>query len=207
MSKKWICLLMASILVCAPLAGCGTEKIEQETPPAQSTAVQEEQPPAEEKVLVVYFSATGNTDRAAGIIAEATGGTLLQLEPKQPYTDADLDYLDEQSRVCREHDNPALRQVELERTEVADWDSISVVYLGYPIWWGEAAWPVESFVKANDFAGKTVIPFCTSASSGMGESGTQLAELAAAGDWREGKRFSSSASEEEILEWIQSLEF
>ena len=132
MSKKWICLLMASILACAPLAGCGTEKIEQETPPAQSTAVQEEQPPAEEKVLVVYFSATGNTDRAAGIIAEATGGTLLQLEPKQPYTDADLDYLDEQSRVCREHDNPALRQVELERTEVEDWDSISVVYLGYP---------------------------------------------------------------------------
>lgn len=207
MSKKWICLLMASILMCMSLAGCGTEKAEQETPPAQSTVVQEEQPSAEEKVLVVYFSATGNTDRAAGTIAKATGGTLLQLEPKQPYTETDLDYLDEQSRVCREHDNPALRQVELERTEVEDWDSISVVYLGYPIWWGEAAWPVESFVRANDFAGKTVIPFCTSASSGMGESGTQLAELAAAGDWREGKRFSSSASEAEILEWIQSLEF
>lgn len=78
---------------------------------------------------------------------------------------------------------------------------------GHAIWWGIAAWPVDTFVENNDFTGKTVIPFCTSASSGMGESGTQLAELAAAGDWQEGKRFSSSASEEEILEWIQSLEF
>lgn len=86
-----------------------------------------------------------------------------------------------------------------------DWDSIETVYLGYPIWWGIAAWPVDTFVKANDFTGKTVIPFCISASSSIGSSDKQLAEMAGTGEWLEGKRFSSSASEEEVKSWIEGL--
>ncbi len=79
------------------------------------------------------------------------------------------------------------------------------MFVGYPIWWGIAAWPVNGFVSANDFTGKTVIPFCTSASSGIGESGTLLEELAGTGNWLEGMRFRSNASEETVQEWVRSL--
>ena len=126
-------------------------------------------------VLVVYYSATGNTEAVAGYIAEATGGDLFELEPAEPYTDADLNWTDENSRVSREYADESLRDVELTATEVENWDSYDTVFLGYPIWWGIAAWPVDGFVEPNDFTGKTVIPFCTSASSGLGDSGTLLA--------------------------------
>lgn len=90
-------------------------------------------------------------------------------------------------------------------TTIDGWESASVVYVGYPLWWGIAAWPVNSFVKANDFAGKTVIPFCTSASSGLGESGELLEELGGSGEWKEGMRFQSNVSDEEVREWVESL--
>lgn len=89
---------------------------------------------------------------------------------------------------------------------VDDWQDVDTVYIGYPVWWGIAAWPVNTFVEANDFTGKTVIPFCTSASSGLGESGELLAELADTGDWQEGMRFRSSVSEEDVTAWVESLE-
>lgn len=95
--------------------------------------------------------------------------------------------------------------MELTSTTVDGWDSYDTVFLGYPIWWGIAAWPVDNFVKANDFTGKTVIPFCTSSSSGLGRSGELLAELAGTGEWQEGRRFSSSAQESAITEWLNSL--
>ena len=95
--------------------------------------------------------------------------------------------------------------MELTATEVENWDSYDTVFLGYPIWWGIAAWPVDGFVEANDFTGKTVIPFCTSSSSGLGESGELLEELAASGDWQEGERFRSSASQEDVNQWVDSL--
>ena len=95
--------------------------------------------------------------------------------------------------------------MELTTTEVENWDSYDTVFIGYPIWWGIAAWPVDGFVEANDFTGKTVIPFCTSSSSGLGESGELLAELAGTGDWQEGQRFRSSASQEDVNEWVDSL--
>ncbi len=159
----------------------------------------------ETKTAVVYFSATGHTDHVAQIIAEVTGGEVLQLEPQEPYTTADLNYNDSNSRVSKEHDDESLRDVLLTVDTLEDWDSIETVYFGYPIWWGIAAWPVDTFVKANDFTGKTVIPFCTSASSSIGNSDKQLAEMAGTGDWLEGKRFSSSASEEEVKSWVESL--
>ncbi len=160
---------------------------------------------ADGNVLVVYYSATGNTEGVANTIADITGGDLFELEPVEPYTDEDLNYSDENSRVSREHEDESLRNVELTSTTVDNWDSYDTVFIGYPIWWGEAAWPVDSFVENNDFTGKTVIPFATSASSGMGESGQLLADMAGTGDWQEGQRFSSSADEADVQEWIDGL--
>ena len=156
-------------------------------------------------VLVVYYSATGNTEAVAGYIAEATGGDLFELEPAEPYNDADLNWTDENSRVTLEHEDESLRDVELVADTVDNWDSYDTVFIGYPIWWGIAAWPVDGFVEANDFTGKTVIPFCTSSSSGLGQSGELLAEMAGTGDWLEGQRFRSSASQEDVTEWVASL--
>lgn len=156
-------------------------------------------------VLVVYYSATGNTEAVAGYIAEATGGDLFEITPAEPYTSADLNWTDENSRVTLEHEDESLRDVELVADTVDNWDSYDTVFIGYPIWWGIAAWPVDGFVEANDFTGKTVIPFCTSSSSGLGQSGELLAEMAGTGDWQEGQRFRSSASQEDVTEWVDSL--
>lgn len=178
---------------------------------ASSTAtseesVSEQDPEGEaENTLVVYFSATGNTEQAAAYIADITGGDLFELEPAAPYTDEDLNYSNEDSRVSREHEDESLRDVELVADTVENWDSYDTVFIGYPIWWGIAAWPVDTFVEANDFTGKTVIPFATSASSGLGESGQLLAELVGTGDWQEGMRFRSSVSEGDVQEWLDSL--
>ena len=157
-------------------------------------------------VLVVYYSATGNTEGVANYIAEATGGDLFEITPAEPYTDDDLNWSDENSRVTREHEDESLRDVELTTTQVENWDSYDTVFLGYPIWWGVATWPVDGFVEANDFTGKTVIPFCTSSSSGLVESGDLLAELAASGDWQEGQRFRGGASQADVAAWVESLD-
>ena len=133
-----------------------------------------ETPSGENSVLVVFFSAQGHTERVAGYIAAATGGDLFELTPADPYTSEDLDYNDADSRVVQEYEakqKGTLADVELTQTTVNGWATYETVFLGYPIWWHEAAWPVNTFVRANDFTGKTVIPFCTSASSGLGQSG------------------------------------
>ena len=159
------------------------------------------------KTLVVYFSGTGNTERVAQDIAAATGADLFEILPAEPYTSADLNYNDDTSRVVREHDDESLRDVVLTTTAVENWADYDTVFLGYPIWWGIAAWPVSSFVKANDFTGKTVIPFATSASSGMGQSGSALAQLAGTGLWQEGQRFSSGVSTADVESWVRGLGF
>ena len=166
---------------------------------------QPEQPAEDNRVLVAYFSATGNTETVAGYIADATGGDLFEIIPAEPYTDDDLNWTDENSRVVQEYENESLRDVELTTTEVENWDDYDTVFLGYPIWWGIAAWPVDTFVEANDFSGKTVIPFCTSSSSGLGESGDLLEQLAGTGDWQEGARFSGGSSAGDVAAWVDSL--
>lgn len=155
--------------------------------------------------LVVYYSASGNTEQVANYIADATGGDLFELEPADPYTDEDLNWTVDGSRVNREHEDESLRDIELVADTVENWDSYDTVFIGYPIWWGIAAWPVDGFIEANDFTGKTVIPFCTSASSGLGQSGELLAEMAGTGDWQEGQRFRSGASEADVQEWLDGL--
>lgn len=189
----------------APSASSETQ--ESSTAP-ESTEEPSSQPETEGEAggtLVVYYSATGNTEQVANYIANITGGDLFELEPAEPYTSDDLDWTDDNSRVSQEYYDESLRDVELVADTVENWDSYDTVFIGYPIWWGIAAWPTDGFVEANDFTGKTVIPFCTSSSSGLGESGELLAELAGTGDWQEGMRFRSSASEADVQEWIDSL--
>ena len=157
-------------------------------------------------MLVVYYSASGNTARVANDIAEAAGADVFEIIPAEPYTSDDLNWTNQSSRVSVEHDNPDARTVALASTEVPDWDSYTTVFIGYPIWWGIAAWPVDGFVSANDFTGKTVIPFATSSSSGMGESGTLLAQLAGTGDWQSGQRFSSGTSASDVQAWVSRLD-
>ena len=159
----------------------------------------------ESKTLVVYFSATGNTESAAEAIAKATDGDLFALTPEIPYTAADLDWTDDSSRVSMEHSDPDQRVIALETAAPENWDSYDTVFVGYPIWWGEAAYPVSTFVSENDFTDKTVIPFCTSASSDIGDSGDILAQTAGNGNWLEGRRFSASESEDVIAEWAKGF--
>lgn len=176
-----------------------------ETQPDSSTGVQN---PTDEagKTLVVYYSATGNTKNVAKVIATAANGDLFELEPAEPYSNADLNWTDDNSRVVREHNNPDERDIELIKNTVDHWDEYDTVFIGYPIWWGIAAWPVDGFIKANDFTGKTVIPFATSSSSGLGESGELLAKMAGTGDWQTGERFRSGADESDVTAWVESLE-
>lgn len=157
------------------------------------------------KVLVVYFSAQNHTEAVANQIAENLDADVFEIVPTEEYTSDDLDWTDDNSRVSREHEDESLRNVELTSTTVENWNQYDTVLIGYPIWWGIAAWPVNTFVEANDFSGKTVIPFCTSSSSGLGESGELLAELAGTGDWQEGHRFTSNPSDSDIQEWTDSL--
>ena len=157
-------------------------------------------------MLVVYFSAQGHTEEVANQIANNLGADTFEITPVQEYTSDDLDWTNDSSRVSREHNDESLRNVELTTTEVSNWDSYDTILLGYPIWWGIAAWPVNTFVANNDFSGKTVIPFCTSASSELGQSGDLLAELAGTGDWQDGHRFSSNASASEIQQFTDNLQ-
>ena len=156
-------------------------------------------------VLVAYYSGQGHTRAVAEAIANRLDADLFEVTPVEPYTDEDLNWTDENSRVSVEHDNPDQRDVELEQITPDGWDGYDTVFLGYPIWWGGAAWPIDGFVEGNDFSNKTVIPFCTSSSSPIGESGELLAQAAGAGDWQEGRRFGQNAGADEAAEWAASL--
>lgn len=180
-----------------------SSEISSEAP--SSSQAQAEDTGSGSSVLVVYYSATGNTEQVAQYIADSTGGDLFEIQPVEPYTDDDLNWTDDNSRVSQEHADESLRDVELVADTVDNWDQYDTVFIGYPIWWGIAAWPVDGFVEANDFSGKTVIPFCTSSSSGLGESGQLLADMAGTGDWQEGRRFRSGASQEDVQSWIEEL--
>ena len=228
MRKRGFILMTVCILIVGMLAGCGAGSGQDESQTQSNTGAASENESSaatteddsteasneaetdgdgtQGKTLVVYFSATGNTERVAEVIADTTDGELFELEPVDPYTDEDLNYNDDNSRVSKEYADESLRNVELVADTVDDWQDVERIYIGYPVWWGIAAWPVNTFVEANDFTGKTVIPFCTSASSGLGDSGELLAELAGTGDWQEGMRFSSGVSDEDVAAWVESME-
>lgn len=155
-------------------------------------------------ILVVYYSAQEHTKGVAEIAADALGADVFVIEPVETYTEDDLNWTNEQSRVVTEH-NDENRHTELVSTTVKNWDSYDTVLIGYPLWWREASWVVNDFVMDNDFSGKDVIPFCTSMSDGIGDSGVHLAEMAGTGNWLEGMRFSEYYDTAEVTEWVDSL--
>ena len=158
---------------------------------------------AQGKSIVVYYSASGHTKQAAETIAKETGSDLFAITPKVPYTEADLDYNNSSSRVSMEHKDSSIRP---EYTgDAANWDDYRVVYLGYPIWWGEAPAIVYTFTEHHSFEGKTVIPFATSYSSPLGDSGENLARAAKTGTWLPGECFTGGGKTDDVLGWIHSL--
>ena len=191
------------------LGGCGLSSLTGESSGGQagSSAAAGTATAAGGKTLVVYYSATGRTERVAEVIAKERGADIMKLVPSPDYTEADLDYNDTSSRVSREHDDASLREkIRLQKAVPDNWASYDTVFIGYTIWWGIAAWPVDAFVKANDFTGKTVVTFATAASSPLGNSGKLLAEMAGGkGSWQDGTCFTGSLSDAKVKDWLKSL--
>ena len=202
--KRFAAMWM-SLLLCVSMSACSAPAQDDDAGTAEPSTTENTQDTGGQNVLVVYYSATGNTESVTNDIAAALDADVFELEPVDPYTEEDLNWTDDNSRVSQEHADESLRDVELVADTVDNWDQYDTVFIGYPIWWGIAAWPVDGFVEANDFSGKTVIPFCTSSSSGLGQSGELLADMAGTGDWQEGQRFRSGASEEDVQAWIEEL--
>ena len=153
--------------------------------------------------LVVYFSATGTTRGIAEKIAEITEADLYEITAAVPYTDEDRDWTDSDSRCSVEQNDPSVRP-EIS-SSVISLESYSTVFIGYPIWFGQAPRIMDTFVESCNFDGITVIPFCTSGSSGIGQSGENLAANAGSGNWLAGRRFAGDASEDEIDAWIDEI--
>lgn len=170
-----------------------TEKLEEtETPEADGTSV-----------LVAYFSATGTTEGVAEHIASGLGADLYEIVPEEPYTDADLNYNDDNSRSTIEMNDPNARPA--ISGSVENMEQYEIVFIGYPIWWGEAPRIVSTFVESYDFSGKTIVPFCTSGGSGIGSSARNLEELTSGAEWVSGSRLNGSDSQETVMEWVSGL--
>ena len=179
----------------------------QEQEAAQETAAEpasETPAAAHSDVLVAYFSATGTTKGVAERIASVTGGDLYEILAAEPYTEADLNYNDNSSRSTSEQNDKSVRP-EIGSEDIS-LEGYTTIYLGFPIWWGEEPRILDTFVEKYNFDGITVIPFCTSGSSGIGRSGSNMEELAGSGTWLEGERFSGGVSEEELKSWIEGLQ-
>lgn len=157
------------------------------------------------KTLVVYFSAENHTKNVALKIKDALNTDIFEVSPKAKYTKEDLDYNNINSRVYKEHNNKNLQDIELEETTVENWNSYTTIFIGYPIWWGDSAWPINTFVKNNDFNNKKVIPFCTSSSSSIGNSAKNLSSLANTGTWQDGICFTANMSDSDITTWLDNL--
>ncbi len=205
MKRTFTLLLSALLVVCAALCIVGCEGQQTSSSSTNSVTSSSSAAPEAGKTLVVYYSAMGNTEAVVQDIVNETGAMSFAIQPAQPYTSEDLDYNDPDSRVSKEHADASLQDVALVQDTPDNWASYDTVLIGYPIWWGEAAYPVASFVKVNDFTGKTVIPFCTSASSDMGQSAEHLSELANGGEWMGGMRFPSGVNSDEVRQWIDDL--
>lgn len=212
--KKLTSILLALVLVfsfeaCSNNSSNGessTNSAPASTQSANESSNNDTNSSSNSKTLVVYYSATGSTKAVAETIADTSGADLFEITPVDPYTSDDLNWTDDNSRVSVEHNDESKRDVPLTKTTPDNWADYDTVFIGYPIWWGIAAWPVNNFVKGNDFSGKTVIPFCTSTSSGLGQSGDLLADMAGTGNWQDGERFSSGASSSKVESWVNGLE-
>ena len=176
---------------------------EQDAPVAEP-ADTEETGEENSKVLVAYFSATGTTKTLAEYAADAMGADLYEIVPEEPYTDDDLNYSDRNTRATVEQNDKNARPA--ISGSVENMEQYETLFLVFPIWWGEEPRIMDTFVEAYDFSGKTIVPFCTSGGSGIGSSGENMQSLST-GDatWLDGERLSSSASREDMVDWINGL--
>ncbi len=170
-----------------------SENIKDETP----------EPENDSNILVAYFSATNNTKGVAEKIASELNADLFEIIPKEPYSDEDLNYSDNSTRATKEQNDENARP-EISNV-IENINDYNIIFLGYPIWWGQAPKIMSTFVESYDLSGKTIIPFCTSGSSAIGSSAKNLEKLNTA-SWLDGKRFSGGASSEEISQWLKSIE-
>ncbi|WP_325199985.1 flavodoxin [Oscillibacter sp.] len=154
------------------------------------------------KVLVAYFSATNNTENVANHLKDILSADLYEITPETPYTAADLDY-NSDCRANREQNDAGARPAISGRVE--DMELYDVIFLGYPIWWGQAPKIISTFLESYDLSGKTIVPFCTSGSSGIGSSATNLHFLAGSATWLDGQRFSGGASRSTVEAWVNGL--
>lgn len=219
--KKFAAFLLA-LWMAASLAACagsgepaetkapdGKSGAADESPAPESSAPGSEPAPETEngsegaKVLVAYFSATGTTEGIAEHIAKGLNADLYEIVPEEPYTDADLNYGDSNSRTTIEMNDPSARPA--ISGSVENMEQYDIVFLGYPIWWGNAPRIISTFLESYDFSGKSVVPFCTSGSSGIGASVSQLEQLAGGAVWLDGRRFSGSDSQAAVMEWVNGL--
>lgn len=190
----------------AASAGSSTQSSsDSSTQSASSSATGSASASASGKVLVAYYSATGHTKAVAETVASALGADIFEIVPETPYTDDDLNFNDNSSRVSQEHHDESMRDVPLAQSAPDNFADYDTVILGYPIWWAIAAWPTNHFVSDNDFTGKTVVPFCTSMSSGLGQSAANLEELDGKGTWQEGQRFNEHPDDSAVQSWAGSL--
>ena len=222
--RKVISVVLAGILALA-LAACGAKETAQEnftpaaaetpvTAPAETTAPAatdentaaeaEAQQPAEGGILVAYFSATGTTKGVAERLANAVGADLYEIVPAEPYSDADLNWNDKNSRSTKEQNDKSVRPG--IASEPLDLSGYATIYVGYPIWWGEEPRIMDTFAESYDFSGKTMIPFCTSGGSGIGSSGKNMEKLTSGAAWLDGKRFGGSVGEDELRAWADGLQ-
>lgn len=211
MKRTFLTGFIVSALLLGGCASGNASKTEVETtsapePETSFTPAAETSEPAasDGSTLIAYFSVTGNTEEIAHEIAAVTGAPEYVITPAEPYTDADIDYSSDDSRTSREQNDPSARP-ELGG-EALDLSGVTTLYLGYPIWWGQEPRIMDTFVETYDFSGITIIPFCTSASSGVGNSASNLEKNAGSGKWKEGTRFAAGTSEDEIRTWIESMQ-
>ena len=214
--KRIVSLLLLAALVLS-LCACGKKPAETVTVSTAPAAAPTEalapapapetepaaEPAAEEApantTLVVFFSATGTTRGVAEQIAALTGADLAEIVPAQPYTAEDLNYNDRSTRATVEQNTPDARP---EIASEISLDGYTLVYLGYPIWWGQAPRILSTFVESHDFTGITVIPFCTSGGSGAGRTGETLGEQAGTGTFLASTRLSAGISDADLQTWI-----
>ncbi len=202
--KFWIITLLLLMAISFTMCACSHEKDYPEIKEEPSPLPEPDPDPStgQGKVLVAYFSCTNTTKRVAEDIADLTAGTLFRIEPQEPYTSADLDY-NSDCRANREQNNPSTRPAIKGMPE--NLNEFDVVFLGYPIWWGKAPRVIFTFLESGDFEGKTIVPFCTSHSSGIGSSDVELHSVVEDVVWKPGKGFGSDVSESDIATWVNGL--
>lgn len=212
MMKKIIAILLSLIMILG-LAACKNFASQTEQPSTETNSAESNNKDAknsevsevrESKVLVAYFSATGTTEGIAEYIANGLKADIYEIVPEDPYTEADLDYNDDDSRTTIEMNDPDARPA--ISGSVENMEQYTTVFIGYPIWWGDAPRIISTFVESYDFSGKTIVPFCTSGSSGISSSATNLEELTSGATWLSGRRLNGGDSQDTVMEWVNSLE-